>query len=348
MIEEALALAVDFYTHFVNMASGDNLAVGGDLESCTSVVQLSKPFRLDGRRAILVDTPGFDDTRTSDTDVLAMIAAFLSTTYEEGKVLAGVIYIHRISDVRMGGLSVRNFKLLRRLCGEKTLKNLAIVTNMWGHVSLSVGKARETELASKDTFFKPALDKGAALLRHTHTFDSAANILRYFVRNEPLPLQIQDEMVDQHMELPQTAAGVELHSELQVLMMKHEQEIRTLKVEMNEALRLKETELRDELRTEMNQLQSETNRFRRDAQEMASKYQSEKNRLEAQIQESVEAAKREQARLTNEYERKLSEFERKMRDGAPACEVAELRGKILLLESQIADMQPDNTSCTIF
>ncbi len=67
------------------MASGDNLAVGGNLESCTSVVQLSKPFRLDGRRVILVDTPGFDDTRTKDTDVLAMIAAFLSTT--QAKVL---------------------------------------------------------------------------------------------------------------------------------------------------------------------------------------------------------------------------------------------------------------------
>lgn len=62
------------------MASGGNLAVGGDLESCTSVVQMGKPFELDGRRVLLVDTPGFDDTRTSNTDVLAMISAFLTTT----------------------------------------------------------------------------------------------------------------------------------------------------------------------------------------------------------------------------------------------------------------------------
>lgn len=62
------------------MASGDSMIVGEDLESCTSAVQTCKPFELDGRRVVLVDTPGFDDTRTSDTDILAMIAAFLTTT----------------------------------------------------------------------------------------------------------------------------------------------------------------------------------------------------------------------------------------------------------------------------
>ena len=34
-------------------------------------------FDLDGRRVVLVDTPGFDDTTLSDKDVLTTIAAFL-------------------------------------------------------------------------------------------------------------------------------------------------------------------------------------------------------------------------------------------------------------------------------
>jgi hypothetical protein len=34
-------------------------------------------FNLDDRRVVLIDTPGFDDTTQSDTDVLRMIAAFL-------------------------------------------------------------------------------------------------------------------------------------------------------------------------------------------------------------------------------------------------------------------------------
>lgn len=156
--------------------------------------------------------------------------------YEQGKTLAGIIYLHRISDFRMSGLSTRNFRMLRHLCGEKTLKNLAIVTNMWGEVPAAVGEAREAELASQDLFFKPALDKGATLLRHTNTFDSALNVLRYIIGNTPLPLQIQSEMVDSGMALSETAAGGELRAELAALITKHEQEIRTLKSEMDEGV----------------------------------------------------------------------------------------------------------------
>jgi hypothetical protein len=37
-------------------------------------------FCLGGRRVVLIDTPGFDDTTRSDTDVLKFIAAFLETS----------------------------------------------------------------------------------------------------------------------------------------------------------------------------------------------------------------------------------------------------------------------------
>lgn len=62
------------------MVSGSNLRVGRGLKSCTNIVQMAKPFEIDGRRVTLIDTPGFDDTTKSDADVLKMIAAFLATT----------------------------------------------------------------------------------------------------------------------------------------------------------------------------------------------------------------------------------------------------------------------------
>ena len=52
-----------------------------NLESCTAEVQLADEFMLDGRKVILIDTPGFDDTNKSDTDILKLIAAFLATTW---------------------------------------------------------------------------------------------------------------------------------------------------------------------------------------------------------------------------------------------------------------------------
>lgn len=41
-----------------------------------------------GKLVTLVDTPGFDDTTVSDTDILKMIAVYLSST-------SVPIYLHR-------------------------------------------------------------------------------------------------------------------------------------------------------------------------------------------------------------------------------------------------------------
>lgn len=56
--------------------------MGDGLCSCTDFVGRSKTFDLAGRQVTLVDTPGFDDTEVSDTDILKMIALYLSTRYE--------------------------------------------------------------------------------------------------------------------------------------------------------------------------------------------------------------------------------------------------------------------------
>lgn len=56
------------------------MAVGHDLESCTSVVQhyvLSNPTNAK-HRIVLVDTPGFGDTYLDDTEVLKRIALWLA------------------------------------------------------------------------------------------------------------------------------------------------------------------------------------------------------------------------------------------------------------------------------
>jgi hypothetical protein len=65
---------------FINLVSGSNLRVGRGLKSCTNIVQMAVPFEVDGRSITLIDTPGFDDTTRSDTDILKMIAGFLQTS----------------------------------------------------------------------------------------------------------------------------------------------------------------------------------------------------------------------------------------------------------------------------
>ena len=51
-----------------------------ELESCTAEVQVTDKFTLDDRLVTLIDTPGFDDTSKTDTEILKLIALFLATT----------------------------------------------------------------------------------------------------------------------------------------------------------------------------------------------------------------------------------------------------------------------------
>ena len=56
--------------------------VGNGLRSCTSEIQLSPRFFVDGHPVVLIDTPGFNDTVMDDADVLRDISAFLAETYD--------------------------------------------------------------------------------------------------------------------------------------------------------------------------------------------------------------------------------------------------------------------------
>ena len=58
----------------------DVLAVGHDLQSSTSSIKhVIIPHPTDGgRRIILVDTPGFDDTYVGDAEILKHIALWLA------------------------------------------------------------------------------------------------------------------------------------------------------------------------------------------------------------------------------------------------------------------------------
>jgi hypothetical protein len=117
-------------------------------------------------------------------------------SYRTGRLLHGVIYFHRISDIRMAETLRRSFSLFTKICGDDALKNVVIVTNMWNRVTEEEGNARQRELETDNRFFKPALNLGAIITRHTNTGESALNILYMFLNKHPMPLRIQSELVD--------------------------------------------------------------------------------------------------------------------------------------------------------
>jgi hypothetical protein len=90
----------------------------------------------------LVDTPGFDDTDRIDTEILTLIADCFQGSYEDRVFLSGIIYLHRISDVRMSGSSTKNLRLFRKLCGSDNMTSVTLVTTMWDKVEEGMGEIR--------------------------------------------------------------------------------------------------------------------------------------------------------------------------------------------------------------
>jgi hypothetical protein len=248
--------------------------------------------------------------------------------YENDKKLAGVIYIHRISDFRMGGISTRNFRMFRELCGDSSLKNVVILTNMWGEVNKEVGEARERELANDDLFFRPVLEKGAKMIRHDHTIASAQKVLRYFFNTRPAVLQIQREIVDEKKDILQTAAGEELNKALIEQMQRHKREMADLQEEWQGKLRLaadlsramltiilaaldaKDEETRREIEAESKKLKKEMERIEGESQKLASNFQQEKEELVKKMMEMDAEAKRDQERMQGQYNQQMAELQR--------------------------------------
>ncbi|KZP08040.1 hypothetical protein FIBSPDRAFT_1052612 [Athelia psychrophila] len=267
---------------FINLVSGSQLRVSADLKSCTSNVEATAPFTFQGRKVVLFDTPGFDDTTKSDTDILILVAESLAKTYENGEKLAGVIYMHRITDVRMGGTAIRNFSMFRMLCGDDSLKNVAIVTNFWSEVAPAKGAEREKQL--QEVFFKPVLDKQAQLLRHDGTRASASMIITAIASNVPIALDIQKELVDGNKSILETAAGTELDRELVEQKHKHEKELKEIREEMMLAMKEHDEESHRELQMTETKLKADVQRVQTDLLKLAATLSEVIKKLEEKLQ----------------------------------------------------------------
>jgi len=210
---------------------------------------------------------------------------------------------------------------------------------MWGEINPQVGLARESELGSKDIFFKPAVDKGAQLLRHENTTESAHSIIRQVMKNHPVALQIQQELVDQRKEISETAAGIELNKELREQAERQRREIIELQKEMKEAIRAKDEETRRELEIETKKLQQEMERVQREATNLAENYNAEKARMEAHMREMSEAARRDAERALQQYKREMERLEGQLRntEASVTRERSELEERLNRMRSEYAN-----------
>jgi hypothetical protein len=269
----------------------------------------------DGTKLFLVDTPGFDDTYRSDTDILKEIANWLSTAYEENIKLAGIVYLHRIEDVRLGGAAMRNLRMFKALCGDNSLASVVLATTRWRNVDRDEGLLREQQLCTSPKMWKRMIDFGSKVMRQDQDENSASEILQYLIqRRKPITLDIQVELVDNKKSLNETGAGQELHAELERQKKEYEKQLAALRQEMEDAMSKMNADLKEQLQAEKNDLERRLRDAREhdrqlDAtreeirQQMAREAQSERNALQEQLRHAEMQVTREEYRLQNYQER---------------------------------------------
>lgn len=202
----------------------------------------------------LVDTPGFDDSNRPDQEILRELSSWLTMTYSENIKLSGIIYLHRVMDVRFNGAAARNLAMFKKLCGDGNLASVVLATTFWSKVDNHLGNTREHQLKTTPTFWGSMVSRGSRVFRHDSDENSGVAIIQYLLDRKDKPVyHIQREMVNEKKTLEETAAGSEVQAEMVKMRQKYEQAIKDLKQDMEEALKNQDEETRKELERERKQ-----------------------------------------------------------------------------------------------
>ncbi|KAF2110119.1 P-loop containing nucleoside triphosphate hydrolase protein [Lophiotrema nucula] len=297
-------------TTFVNYFSDYPLVIGHSLDSCTQIVQVIPCTLGSGRKLYLVDTPGFDDQMRSDTDILREVALWLTAAHKMHIKLTGIIYLHRIMDVRVGGTGVRNIRMFKKLCGDDGLASVVLATTMWDLVpNEETGKKRETQLSQETYLWKTMIDSGSKVFRQDKGKSSATQLVEYLMsRKRPVVLDIQHEMVDQGLQLGQTGAGTEITSEVEKQKDFLDQKLKDLETQLQDALSKNDNDRKEELEEAKQEWEEKLSK----GQEEIKKMQSNSEQLFEEMKKRYQAEMEEMSKLMHQKESAIQEAEVKM------------------------------------
>ncbi|KAF9049161.1 hypothetical protein BJ165DRAFT_1078258 [Panaeolus papilionaceus] len=102
--------------------------------TCYQVVNLTNTSKT--WNFILMDTPGFLDTKLSESRITSMITEQLDSLCQSAtNIHVMILYFQPITDIRMGGSKRDAVKLLRAFAESFKATGINLVTTMWNHMS---------------------------------------------------------------------------------------------------------------------------------------------------------------------------------------------------------------------
>lgn len=187
-------------------------------------------FSLDGRKVTLIDTPGFDDSETSDADILKLIANHMHATYQSGRLLNGLIYLHPVNLNKATGTEMMRTRLFKKILGEEAYSRVVIATTMWDNLLNTETAAQHcNERIKRNKVWGDMVRGGAIVARHDNNKDSALDLIRKTFAFAPVELQLQRELREFGGKLGRTSAGKQLDSDLGEAVSRLKREIEELK-----------------------------------------------------------------------------------------------------------------------
>jgi len=296
----------------------------------------------------LIDTPGFDDSTRSDTDILREVASWLTKAYTNNIKLTGIIYLHRILDVRLGGSAMKNLRMFKKLCGADNLGSVVLCTTFWGQVDEATAAVREHQLQTREEFWGGLIARGSKMFRQDQGKSSGENIIKYLVgRRSKMVLEIQKEMVDGRKTLTQTAAGAEVQADLEKLREKYEAEVAQLRDEMTKALAQHDEEWQEEVNRHREQLEARIKQSEEDRQKMEARHEELWKQREAEREEERRQHLEERLQAQREVDRMENELAIARMNNLHLDELQSLRNQLWIEQWRVAQYQAQEESCII-
>jgi len=131
---------------------------------------------------------------------------------------------------------MRDLRLFQRLCGQEVLENVLLTTTQWSNVDPVEGQAHEDNLRDEG-LWGGLIGEGATVRRFNGTRESGLELIRELMSHKTKPLRIQDQIVRQHMTLPETDAGKFLNEELAAQEKGFKEELESLGNKLRETIR---------------------------------------------------------------------------------------------------------------
>jgi len=288
----------------------------------------------------LIDTPGFDDTNRSDVEVLQNLAHWLSISFEKGIKLSGIIFLHRISDVRLAGSARRNLLMFKKLCGEKCYSSVLLATTMWDKVDETTGAKRENELVTTDDFWGLMYRRGSKVFRHTGSQESALRIVKHILTlDTTIVLEIQDEIVNNKKGIEDTAAAQELNAEIIREKKRHQAEMEEMRRGMEQAMTDRDEELQRFFKEEHDKLQDKIKKGEKEQKKLKDSLEAVHRRKEEELQAFKKQIEAERRRDQERYDRDRTALQAQFERNQKAMEDRQKQDIDRLIKQSAAEEQ---------